>query len=89
MATPPRRTRNRGIWWLVGLLLVIPIVLPLIVPIYAREEPELFGFPFYYWYQFLWVPLAASLTGLAYLLTSRQERRDRAARNKGQGGAAQ
>ena len=86
MASPPRGTRNRAIWWLIGLLLAAPIVVPLIVPVYAHEDPELFGFPFYYWYQFMWVPLAACLTGLAYLLTKRQQRRDRAARDKNQGG---
>lgn len=89
MATPPRKTRNRGMWWIVGVLLAVAIVLPLIVPIYAREEPELFGFPFFYWYQFLWVILAAGLTTVAYLLAKRQDRRDRSARDERRGGSGQ
>lgn len=89
MATPPHRTRNRRTWWLVGTLLAIPIVFPLIVPMYAQKEPVLFGFPFYFWYQFLWIPLAAALTTVAYLLTKRQEDRDRATRDENQGGAGQ
>jgi hypothetical protein len=85
---PPRRTRNRAVWWVVGVMLLIPIVIPLIVPIYARQEPELFGFPFYYWYQFLWILIAATLTSIAYLLASRQERRDRESGDGRRGGVS-
>jgi hypothetical protein len=28
--------------------------------------PELVGFPFFYWYQLLWVVLAAALAGIIY-----------------------
>ena len=31
------------------------------------------------WYQFMWIPLAAGLTYLAYRITTRQEQRDREA----------
>ena len=34
---------------LAGVLLLIPIVVLLRVPHYARVEPELFGFPFNFW----------------------------------------
>lgn len=37
-----------------GLLLVVPFVALLAVPLYAREEPSLWGWPFFYWYQFAW-----------------------------------
>jgi hypothetical protein len=77
MAEPPRTTRNRPVWWLVGILLLIPTVMPLMVNIYAREDPELFGFPFFFWYQFMWIPIAATLTFIAYRITTRQEQRDR------------
>jgi thiosulfate reductase cytochrome b subunit len=95
MAEPPRTTRNRGVWWVVGILLLIPIVMPLLVPLYARNDPELGGMPFFFWYQFMWVFLAAGLTWVAYVITTRQERKDRAARRDrenraaGQGGASQ
>jgi hypothetical protein len=56
-------------WTLVLVLLAPAIVLPLLVPIYDRATPELFGFPFYYWFQFALIPLAALLTSTAYLLT--------------------
>ncbi|MGH3366464.1 MAG: DUF3311 domain-containing protein [Nocardioidaceae bacterium] len=87
VAEPARSGRSRGVWWVVGVLLAIPTVMPLLVPIYARAEPEFIGFPFYYWYQFLWIILAATLTTCAYLLTSRQEKREREARKgKPEGG---
>ncbi|MGH3355635.1 MAG: DUF3311 domain-containing protein [Nocardioidaceae bacterium] len=87
MAEPPRTTRNRGVWWRVGLLLLVPIVMPLLVPLYARNEPSLFGFPFYYWYQFLWIILAATLTTVAFRVVSAQERRDRERRDSGEEGS--
>jgi hypothetical protein len=54
-------------WWYV--LLVIPLVGLLATPIYARQDPELFGFPFFYWYQFVWVPLSVAITYLVYVRT--------------------
>jgi len=51
-------------WWYV--LLVLPFVGLLWVPLYAKKGPELFGFPFFYWYQFAWVIVAAALTILVY-----------------------
>lgn len=34
--------------------------------IYARETPVLLGFPFFYWYQFLWVVLTSILLWVVY-----------------------
>ena len=39
------------------------------VPSYAKADPELWGFPFFFWYQFLWVFLCSALTLTAYRLT--------------------
>ena len=39
------------------------------MPHYAKIEPKLFGFPFFFWYQFLWVFLCSALTWTAYRLT--------------------
>ena len=52
-----------------GVLLLIPIVALMAVPSYTRTDPELFGFPFFFWYQFLWVFLCSAMTWCAYLLT--------------------
>jgi hypothetical protein len=47
-------------------LLILPYLGLLAVPFYNRSEPELFGFPFFYWYQFAWVPLTSILTYIVY-----------------------
>src|SRR3954454_12870198 len=57
---------------LVGVILLVAIVLPLLVGTYASVEPRLFGFPFFYWYQLLWVFIAAGLCGLSSLLLKRE-----------------
>ncbi len=62
---------------LVALLLAAPLVGLLWVSSYAREEPRLLGFPFFYWYQFAWVLIAAATTSLAYRIVIRHERRRR------------
>jgi hypothetical protein len=54
-------------WWY--LLLLIPIVGLLATPIYTRDTPELFGFPFFYWYQLAWVPLSTAITYFVYTRT--------------------
>jgi hypothetical protein len=34
--------------------------------IYARSTPALWGFPFFYWYQFAWVIAASILLAVVY-----------------------
>jgi membrane protein implicated in regulation of membrane protease activity len=53
---------------LAGVVLMIPIVALLWVGSYAKVEPTLAGFPFFIWYQFLWVFLCAAVTWTAYRL---------------------
>jgi hypothetical protein len=53
------------------LLLILPFIGLLYPPLYATENPELFGFPFFYWYQFVWVPVAALITWFVYRRTRR------------------
>jgi len=48
------------------LLLLVSYVALLWVPFYNRREPALWGFPFFYWYMLLWVPLASLLTYAVY-----------------------
>ncbi len=52
-----------------GVLLLIPVVALMAVPLYAKAGPELFGFPFFFWYQFVWVFLCSAMTWTAYKLT--------------------
>ncbi|WP_328992104.1 DUF3311 domain-containing protein [Kribbella sp. NBC_01245] len=65
--------------WIAGVLLAVTVIVPLLVPTYAKEEPSLWGFPFFYWYQLMWVFLAAITVSIAFKLVIREERIRRAA----------
>jgi len=59
---------NKGLLAAAGVLLMLPIVALMWVSSYARVEPRLWGFPFFIWYQFLWVFLCSAMTYTAYRL---------------------
>ena len=49
-----------------GICLAIGIIVPLLVGTYTRIDPELWGVPFFFWYQFLLVIIVVILTSIAY-----------------------
>ncbi len=59
-----RTTNRRSRWW--NLLLFIPWVAVLWVPFYATATPTIGGFPFFYFYQFIWIVISALLTATVY-----------------------
>ena len=61
---------------LIWLLLLVPYVGLLWVPFYNARTPELWGFPFFYWYQLIWVPITAALTWLVYRSARHDDYRD-------------
>ena len=61
MAPPPEKSLGPC-----ALLLLVPFVALLWVPFYNSSEPHLLGFPFFYWYQFLWVPLTSLIIYVVY-----------------------
>jgi hypothetical protein len=56
--------RTRWYW-----LLAIPFLGLAFPAIYARAEPSVFGFPFFYWYQFVWLLVSSGVTALVYART--------------------
>ena len=74
---PTRAPARPAPYVISGILIAIAIVMPLIVPLYAFGEPTLWGIPFFYWYQLLWVFIAAGLLGIAYLIMRKEDRRRR------------
>jgi hypothetical protein len=50
----------------VRFLLFLPFIALLGVPLYNDTSPALFGFPFFYWYQFAWVPITSLLIWIVY-----------------------
>src|SRR5215472_5137569 len=65
----PRPRTNWFVWALVAILLLAVLVGTLWVPIYSRTTPALGNWPFFYWYQLLWVPAVALVSWCAYLLS--------------------
>ena len=65
MREPSIYPRNRAWLW----LLLVPFIALFWVPFYNSVEPTLFGIPFFYWYQFLWVFLTPALTWVVYAKT--------------------
>ena len=62
-------TRRRSpLMW----LLLLPFLGLLWVPFYNQHDPMLFGFPFFYWYQLLWVFLAAAICATSFWLLRRE-----------------
>ena len=82
----PQGGSSRRTWVLIVTLLAPAVVVPLLVPLYDTEDPTLFGFPFYFWFQLALIPMAVVLTVIAYSLAKGADRRDRAAaREAGRG----
>jgi len=62
-------TPQRGGWNPWYLLFVLQFVAVLWPPLYNRVDPYWMGIPFFYWYQLLWVIIAAVLTAVVYFAT--------------------
>ena len=65
-------------WLPIYALLAPAVILPLWVALYDREDPTLFGFPFFFWFQFALILLAVALTLPADFLAIHADRHDRA-----------
>jgi membrane protein implicated in regulation of membrane protease activity len=83
--------RHSGIWIVITVLLAAALIGTLWVPFYNYLTPALGGFPFFYWYQLLWVLIVAVLGAIAYLLSKVAQRNNGAAngryRDRGRGEA--
>jgi hypothetical protein len=65
---------RRRAWY---LLLLAPFIGLMFPGWYATNTPKLFGFPFFYWYQFAWLFGAVLITLLVYWLTRVPDEEDR------------
>jgi hypothetical protein len=73
----PRRS-DRSPW---NWLLLLPIVVPLLVPLYNKVDPVLFGWPRFYWLQLAFVALGVLTTSIVYRMTRRSATEQQAARD--------
>ena len=76
-AVAPHRS-DRSPW---NWLLLIPIVVPLLVPLYNATDPTIGGWPRFYWLQLLFVALGVATTALVYRMTRRSSADRQAARD--------
>ena len=65
----PRKPAGRASFW--RLLLVVPVIAMLAVGWYNSLGPSLWGVPFFYWYQMLWVILSAAAVGIVFWMEDR------------------
>jgi hypothetical protein len=61
------QSKSHGKAWL--LLLALPYIAMLWVPSYNSAEPAWLGFPFFYWYQLLWVALSSIIVAVVFTMT--------------------
>jgi hypothetical protein len=67
----PARPAHRA-WY---VLLLLPFAATLVPPFYARQDPKIGGWPFFYWWQFAWIVITALILGLVYRITTRRRGR--------------
>jgi uncharacterized membrane protein len=65
---PIGQRHARRTQWVVVVLLALPYVALCFPQMYARATPALLGFPFFYWYQLVWVVLTSALLYAVYRL---------------------
>ncbi|HVE22803.1 MAG TPA: DUF3311 domain-containing protein [Acidocella sp.] len=55
------------------IIFLVVLVINLAVPFFNRTGPALFGFPFFYWYQMLAVPVSSLLIYAVFRAEDREE----------------
>jgi uncharacterized protein DUF3311 len=69
---PPSRS-DRSPW---NWLLIVPIVLPVITPLFNAETPRLGGFPLFTWIQVVFIILGVTTTTVVYRMTTKRRSPD-------------
>ncbi len=78
----PPASPSRGLWIAITVILIPPIVVPLWVPLYDKDEPRFNGWPFFYWFQMALIIGSTVLTVIAFALSRVADRKDREARGQ-------
>jgi Protein of unknown function (DUF3311) len=63
------RAKDHSPW---NWLLFVPIVVPLLTPLFNADSPRLFGFPRFYWLQLAFIVLGVGTTTLVYQMTKKR-----------------
>ncbi|MGH6653704.1 MAG: DUF3311 domain-containing protein [Actinocrinis sp.] len=70
-----------------AVCLIAPFVAMLWIPSYNKVDPKWLGFPFFYWYQLLWVVITAVLMAIAFQVVKRDEAARRSSRTAAHDGS--
>lgn len=62
------RAKDHSPW---NWLLLVPIVVPLLTPLFNSESPRLGGMPAFYWLQLAFIALGVGTTTLVYQMTKK------------------
>ena len=69
--------KTQGLHILLAALIVIPSIVNLSVLLYNRNTPELFGMPFFYWFQTVWLALCSGFyIGFAHLMNRGKKKQE-------------
>lgn len=63
------RAKDHSPW---NWLLFLPIVVPLLTPLFNMDTPRLGGLPAFYWLQLAFIALGVGTTTLVYQLTKKR-----------------
>ncbi|MEV4624084.1 DUF3311 domain-containing protein [Asanoa sp. NPDC049573] len=63
------RAKDKSPW---NWLLFLPIVVPLLTPLFNHDSPRVGGFPMFYWLQLLFIVLGVSTTTVVYQMTKKR-----------------
>ena len=56
-----------------GILIIIPFIVLAAIPLYNFNDPVVAGFPFFIWFQILWLVLSAILFAIAAYFIDKEE----------------
>ena len=63
------RAKDKSPW---NWLLFLPIVVPLLTPLFNYDSPRVAGFPMFYWLQLLFIVLGVTTTTVVYQMTKKR-----------------
>ncbi|GIF46531.1 uncharacterized protein DUF3311 [Asanoa ferruginea] len=63
------RAKDKSPW---NWLLFLPIVVPLLTPLFNHDSPRVGGFPMFYWLQLLFIVLGVTTTTVVYQMTKKR-----------------
>jgi len=69
---PPAERTDRSPW---NWLLLVAVIPPLLPFLYNERDPQLFGFPRFYWLQLAFILLGVACTATVYRMTRRMTKR--------------